>query len=298
MNQSYREEPFFFACQGEQLLGILARPLVVAPVGVLIIVGGPQYRVGSHRQFTQLARRLGDEGVATLRFDHRGIGDSTGARRSFEDIALDIRAALDELVAHAPEVRRVVLWGLCDAASAACEYAPSDPRVAGLILLNPWVRTEAGEAGAYLRHYYARRLMERAFWRKVGRGEVELSRSLGSLCANIARAFGGKRASPLLADQMSGVADRAVARGSLPDRMLGALESFTGRTLVILAGNDLTAAEFRDLVASSRFWTKVIAARAAKIEEIAEADHTFSSAAWRERVEQATSRWLRAEFGT
>ena len=169
---SYEERPFFFACGGESLLGIVAAPPAPAEVGVLVIVGGPQYRVGSHRQFVLLARALAGAGIACMRFDHRGAGDSSGAMRSFEAIDDDIRAAVDAFLALTPRVTKVVLWGLCDAASAACCYAASDPRVVGLVLLNPWVRTNASEASTYLRHYYGRRLLEPEFWRKVARGEV------------------------------------------------------------------------------------------------------------------------------
>jgi len=49
-----------------------------ADTGVLIVVGGPQYRVGSHRQFVMLARFLADHGVPCMRFDYRGMGDVSG----------------------------------------------------------------------------------------------------------------------------------------------------------------------------------------------------------------------------
>jgi exosortase A-associated hydrolase 1 len=296
MIESLREEPFFFACQGEKLLGIMVHPAVAAAVGVLIVVGGPQYRVGSHRQFTLLARRLGQEGFANLRFDYRGMGDSTGTRRSFEDIAPDIRAAIDQLIARVPRVERVVLWGLCDAASAACEYAPGDPRIAGLVLLNPWVRTEAGQAVAYLRHYYVRRLLDPEFWRKVGRGHIAPWRSLGSLCRNIGRAFGLRPPLPAPGDRAVGAVNDASGRKPLPERMSAALGAFPGATLVMLSGNDLTAAEFRH-VAASPDWKKALTCRATKMEEIEEADHTFSSAEWRDRVERRTTDWLREAFG-
>ena len=42
--------------------------------GMLIVVGGPQYRAGSHRQFTLLARDVAATGVPTMRFDYRGMG--------------------------------------------------------------------------------------------------------------------------------------------------------------------------------------------------------------------------------
>ena len=48
------------------------------------MVGGPQYRVGSHRQFTLMARAFAAAGYPVLRFDYRGIGDSEGESRGFE----------------------------------------------------------------------------------------------------------------------------------------------------------------------------------------------------------------------
>ena len=56
--------------------------------GVLLIVGGPQYRVGSHRQFVQLARSLAQLDIPVLRFDYSGMGDSAGDKKSFEQINL------------------------------------------------------------------------------------------------------------------------------------------------------------------------------------------------------------------
>ena len=50
------ETALTFPCQQQSLVGILHNPEQVSTVGVVIVVGGPQYRVGSHRQFTQLAR--------------------------------------------------------------------------------------------------------------------------------------------------------------------------------------------------------------------------------------------------
>ena len=45
MTAAPAEEGFAFDCSGETLIGILHRPaLKTADTGVLIIVGGPQYR--------------------------------------------------------------------------------------------------------------------------------------------------------------------------------------------------------------------------------------------------------------
>ena len=135
-----RESAVLFACEGDELVGVIAEPeKACGDVGVLIVVGGPQYRVGSHRQFVLLARHLAEAGVSCMRFDYRGMGDAGGGQRDFENVGADIRAAIDVFTTRTPAVRRVVLWGLCDGASAACFYAPTDERGAGLVLLNPWV---------------------------------------------------------------------------------------------------------------------------------------------------------------
>ena len=76
------------------LTGILSQPEQASDTTVIVVVGGPQYRVGSHRQFLQLARHLARQGYPVLRFDGRGMGDSSGLLRSFEEIDDDIGAAI------------------------------------------------------------------------------------------------------------------------------------------------------------------------------------------------------------
>ena len=61
---NYTEQTTAFACAGETLLGILAEPQTPAHTGVVVVVGGPQYRVGSHRQFVLLSRALAAAGFA------------------------------------------------------------------------------------------------------------------------------------------------------------------------------------------------------------------------------------------
>ncbi len=80
-----RERFISFDCDGESCVGGVGEPTAgsnATDVGVAIIVGGPQYRAGSHRQFILLARRLAHAGIPALRFDYRGMGDSPGAMRS------------------------------------------------------------------------------------------------------------------------------------------------------------------------------------------------------------------------
>jgi len=72
------EIPVTFGCEDISLVGVLHAPEAAPSLGFVFVVGGPQYRVGSHRQFVLLARDLASHGAAVLRFDCRGMGDSGG----------------------------------------------------------------------------------------------------------------------------------------------------------------------------------------------------------------------------
>ena len=155
------ESVLLIPCGGLSLPGVLTLPATATEdTGVVIIVGGPQYRIGSHRQFVQLARALAAAGFATLRFDCSGMGDGPGELRSFEDIGPDVTSAIDSLLARSTHLRRIVLWGLCDAASAALMFGAAHPKVVGLALANPWVRTTSSMAAVTMKHYYRARLTQ------------------------------------------------------------------------------------------------------------------------------------------
>jgi len=285
------ERALSFACGDAWLYGIVSLPAMAAtpqPRGVLIVVGGPQYRAGSHRQFTLLARDLAAAGVPAMRFDYRGMGDSEGDLRSFDSVDDDLRAAVDRFFLEVPGMQEVVLWGLCDGASAAAMYAPQDARVAGLVLLNPWVRTEEGAARATIKHYYRARLFDARLWKKVASGQFDVKASVRGLWQDLGKAF---RPRPQ-AD--AGVSVAAPADAPLPERMQTALTRFGGRVLVVLSGADLTAQEFADLSSRPGAWQKLLAAPRFTRQKIDKADHTFSRRPWQDQVSNWTRDWLRS----
>jgi exosortase A-associated hydrolase 1 len=282
------ERALAFSCNGAWLYGILSLPPAPHPRGVLIVVGGPQYRAGSHRQFTLLARDLAAAGIPAMRFDYRGMGDSEGELQTFENVGDDLRAAIDRFFAEVPGLREVVLWGLCDGASAAAMYAPQDPRVAGLVLLNPWVRTEEGAARATVRHYYKDRLFDARLWKKIGSGQFDVKASVRSLYENVGKAFGSKDPAG------AGAGAPATPDAPLPERMQGALARFGGRVLVVLSGADLTAQEFADLSTRPGAWQRLMAAPRFTRQQIDKADHTFSRRPWQDQVSSWTRDWLRS----
>jgi exosortase A-associated hydrolase 1 len=286
---SAAEIPFAFPCGTEMLLGLLHRPAEPARRGVLIVVGGPQYRVGSHRQFLLLARALAHAGIPTMRFDYRGMGDSDGDYAGFEGIDADIAAAIDAFTTRCPEMKEIVIWALCDGASAALFYAYRDARVSGLVLVNPWVRTVAGEAKAYLRHYYLSRLLERGFWRKIVAGQFSVTASLRSLFELLrkARARDGGASTARARESLGGRRDLA-----LPQRMAEGMRRFDGSVLLILSSNDLTAREFEDAAAASPLWRGLLAAPRVERKSLRGADHTFSRREWRQQVCDWTIAWV------
>jgi exosortase A-associated hydrolase 1 len=283
------ESPLRFACGASQLIGILAGGAMHSDLGVVIVVGGPQYRAGAHRQFVALARSLAEAGFPALRFDHRGMGDSEGDLRGFEDIGADIASAIDALQRAAPGVRRVVLWGLCDGASAVLLYlqAQADPRVAGLALLNPWVRSEAGLAKTHVKHYYRQRLQQREFWLKLLSGGVAF-KAVAGLAANLRQAFG----------RGSGqAAGGGGSTGPYQDRMAQAWGAFRGEILLMLSEHDYTAREFSEYTAGSGIWQQALKTRPAARVDILDADHTCSQPQAQRAVEAATAEWLARAFG-
>jgi len=282
--------PIVFRCADHDCVGMLHAPATASARGILIVVGGPQYRAGSHRQFVHLARDLAAAGVPTLRFDYRGMGDSDGAARTFEDIGTDIRAAIDELQRCHTGIEQVILWGLCDAATAAAFYAAADARVAGLILVNPWVRTEQGIARSYLRNYYGRRLLDADFWKQLLTGRIRVGAMLRSFCADIAAGLGRRSAAPAPGDRHG---TDAASSAPLPERMAAAIGAFPGPVLFVMSGQDLTAGEF-DAATRTRPWQRVLHGRDniswARMDA---ADHTFSRRTWRDELATRCIDWLR-----
>lgn len=282
-----QETPLIFECAGDKLVGILHPGHDAATVGIVIVVGGPQYRVGSHRQFVQMARALAAAGYPVLRFDYRGMGDSCGRATSFDAVGEDIRSAVCTLIQAVPQVSTVVLLGLCDAASANLMYCGTDARVGGLVLLNPWVRTEQGEAKSYLKHYYAQRLLQRSFWRKVFAGEYDLRRSLSDFVGKISAA------------RRRGAAVRGSAQPTQPafiERMRKGFADFNRPALFLISGRDLTGQEFMQLCRNSKPWARCMRKPTVSTKLLPLADHTTSRIQDLQRACDETIAWLHQEF--
>lgn len=140
--------------RGYTLGGTLTVPSATAgplPVVVSITGSGAQDRdehisivPGGYRLFRQVADTLGRRGVAMLRLDDRGYGESGGsfATSTSRDFADDVRSALAYL-RTLPEIdaRRMYLLGHSEGGLVAPMVAVDEPTVAGLVLMAGPART-------------------------------------------------------------------------------------------------------------------------------------------------------------
>lgn len=300
MSAMSRETPIRFRCEGDWLYGVLHLPETAARCGVLFVVGGAQYRVGSHRQFVLAARALAAAGFAVLRFDYRGMGDSegeVGSPEASEHTGPDLRAAVDHFFAAVPGLQDVVLCGLCDGASAAMMYAATDPRVSGMVLLNPWVGSVRADARAHLKHYYLQRLLSGEFWRNLLRGRFAAGASVRSLLSNVGLSLGrnGAAARPRAAADDEPLDAAAIEAGERIDRrMEEGLAAFRGNVLLVLSGKDMTASQYSNVVGRSRTWRRLLASGRAVRRDMAEADHTFSRREAGAALDRTMAEWLKS----
>ena len=284
------EAPVSFGCGEDQLTGVLHRSAAGRQRGVVIVVaGGPQYRVGAHRQFVSLARKLSGRGFPVLRFDLRGMGDSSGTYVGFEHAEPDICAAIDELLARLPQLTEVVLLGECESASGILFYAWRDPRVTGAVLINPWVRTDEGRAQVIIKDYYLDRLRSPEFWNLVRKGEFKARESIVSMAGVVRAYFRGKK---MMARTDAGAAQDDISGLPLPVRTAVGLRRFRGKALLLMSGHDYIAREFDEVTRASKAWDGLLEDERITRCEIEGADHTFSKDVWKTAASDAVVDWL------
>lgn len=93
-----------------------------------------------YRPFRQLAEHLASRGIAVLRVDDRGVGDSTGLetleKATTFDFADDVRAQVAYLRTRAEiDPKRIAIVGHSEGGVIAPMVAASDPQLAGIVLM-------------------------------------------------------------------------------------------------------------------------------------------------------------------
>ena len=169
-----------FPCAGDTLAGTLDD--APGATGLLIVSGGNEIRCGAHRGMALLAADLAAGGVPVFRFDRRGIGDSEGANHGWADSGPDIAAAAAAFRTVAPQVKRVVGFGNCDAATALALYH-RDAGIGSLVLANPWVGDEGDglPPADAIRSHYAERAKDPKQWLRLLGGGIDIGNAIKGL---------------------------------------------------------------------------------------------------------------------
>jgi pimeloyl-ACP methyl ester carboxylesterase len=139
------ETPYTIKSGALELGGTLTMGRAVktpVPVVVIIAGSGPTDRNGNSlmgirpNSYAQLAWRLAERGIASLRYDKRVLPGTKGAveiaKLTLDDFAADARAAAESL-AHDARFSRVVLLGHSEGSALALIAARAGPPVAGVI---------------------------------------------------------------------------------------------------------------------------------------------------------------------
>lgn len=144
-SKTHEEHEVTFTHGDVTLAGVLTLPRDVPrpAVAVLVSGSGPQDRneeVAGFKVFEALAHALAKGGVATLRYDDRGIGRSTGDfhASTTADFALDADAAVRFLRTRADvDTKRIGIVGHSEGAVVAPMVAVRNRDLAFLVLLAP-----------------------------------------------------------------------------------------------------------------------------------------------------------------
>ncbi len=145
--ESANEIGLEFQSGGLTLAGTLTLPSDASesvPVVVIIAGSGPTDRNGNSaagirtNMYSQLAWRLSEAGIASLRYDKRGVGESSAefdmGVTTFDDFAADVIAAVDVLDSDG-RFSQVLLLGHSEGAGLAIRAANDGAPVSGVALV-------------------------------------------------------------------------------------------------------------------------------------------------------------------
>ncbi len=272
------ESAIEFKSGANTLRGIVHMPdgaAAPARSGVVFLHGWSGCRIGPHRMFVKLARRLCDRGCACLRFDFAGRGDSDGCvgDASIDSMIDDTLAGMG-FFAREAGVARPVLLGICSGSKVAVGAAVAAENTAGLVLLSHELmgdprrgkETDARKSRSTLKTYLLK-LTQPATWKKILTGRVN-----------------------------TGMVGKALFRQEAPDedelvreaRWLQAFADYAAPLLFIYGGNDPTAqaarGKYEDFCRAKGL--------NATFHELPDANHSFYSLEWEDEVMGVVEGWV------
>ena len=255
------ETPVTFKSHGQQVVGMWHRPAGRGPFpAVLFLHGFTGSKVEAHRLFVLQARALAAAGIAALRFDFRGSGDSAG------------------------EFQEMTVAGECADARAAIRWLRKQPSVD---------RARIGLLGFSLGGLVAaftleaeRSIKTAAFWSPVAHPRERLAARMSPEAAADLRRHGS-------ADNGGWLVGAAFLRELGRLNPLKAVRRVKTSVLLISGTNDETvpmhhAADYHKVFTQ--------AGSDCTLHAVQGADHCFSSRAWTAEALAVTARWFTARL--
>jgi len=173
----------------DHLTGWYCQPSADAPgeTAVVMLTAGMLHHVGPMGLHVQLARELASRGIASLRYNLSGIGESLAVAAPGDSLARaadELGQALDWLQAEYGH-QHFVLFGLCSGADDALAAAVAEQRVIGLSLMDGcgfrtrrfyphWFRLKYWPK---LRNMDKWRALSQSGWQKLVRGRAAKGQS-------------------------------------------------------------------------------------------------------------------------
>ena len=262
------------------LRGVLNAP-EGASLGVVFAHGWSGYRAGPHRMFVNTARRLAEAGIASLRFDLRGRGDSDG-----EFDAADLDGMIDDLLAGAEFLKaetgvdQVVPLGICSGGNVTLGAASLDKSFDGMALWSVPLfapqkpKSDRARRSAFFLVEYAKKAFRRETWAKLFRGKIDFR--------GVARTVKGR-------DKVEGRNPKDSSRDVMSD-----LAGFRGPALFIYGSRDDEA------IGAPEYYRQFCDTHAipATFHTVDGANHSYYSLAWENEVTDTTLNWLASTFNS
>ncbi|BBU29613.1 alpha/beta hydrolase [Burkholderia sp. THE68] len=248
----------------ESLFGIMCEPRTGPARGPVFLIANTSAssRVGDSRLSVRIARELARRGVASLRFDARGRGDSPAAPgdvqsdtafgRIYNTIATDDTAGAARWLAR-QGYKSIFSFGVCSGAYHALKAALVEDAISGVITVNlPTFKKPADITPDGLRQStrnsmagYAFSMLDPQKWKAILRGEKHVARVMRFMLGYMVTRARSRVVDALRLDRLSKTPPELATE---PGHIIRALDARKVKTVLVYgaydAGMDLIAAHF------------------------------------------------------
>jgi pimeloyl-ACP methyl ester carboxylesterase len=287
----YEELPFRFGPE-QRLFGVLCRPLGRQPSAIAVLANsGRDYHIGWGRASVEQARALAQRGIASLRFDAIGIGDSPAAPGASREVIYSEEQIAN--VCHAIDYVEglgcgpITLVGRCSGAYASFNAAVRDPRVRGAIIVNAerfvWDPRESVEEALRYAHRsignFGATLLSKRGIKRLLSGELRFRAAATYVAQRLVRQAGLK-----LGYFLPGITPEGKLYKEV-HRRFQELERRGVRVALVFSTGDLGLHEFRTYMGESG--ERLERYKKASVTMIPDADHNFTHSGARARLTEA-----------